>query len=53
MINWGIIGLGNMANQFANAINEVEDAKLIAVASRSKYKLENFHKNFKIEKKFI
>ena len=51
MINWGIIGLGNMANQFANAINEVEDAKLIAVASRSKYKLENFHKNFKIEKK--
>ena len=42
MLNWGIIGLGSMAHQFANAINELENVKLLSVASRSKSKLENF-----------
>ena len=51
MLNWGIIGLGSMAHQFANAINELENVKLLSVASRSKSKLENFKKNFKIESK--
>ena len=32
MINWGIIGLGNMANKFASAITEVENSKLISIA---------------------
>ena len=50
MLNWGIIGLGSMAHQFANAINELENVKLLSVASRSKSKLENFKKNFTIER---
>ena len=54
MIKWGIVGLGNMANIFANAIKEVKNSKLISVASQSNYKLDNFAKNFKInsENKF-
>ena len=28
MIKWGIIGLGNMANHFANSINEIDNSKL-------------------------
>ena len=50
MINWGIIGLGNMANKFASAITEVENSKLISIASKSRSKLDLFAKNFKIEK---
>ena len=49
MIKWGIVGLGNMAYTFAKAINEVQNSKLISVASRSKFKLDNFAKNFKIK----
>ena len=54
MIKWGIVGLGNMANIFANAIKEVKNSELISVASQSNYKLDNFAKNFKInsENKF-
>ena len=49
MIKWGIVGLGNMANIFANAINEVQNSKLISVASQSKSKLDSFAKNFRIK----
>ena len=42
MIKWGIVGLGNMANQFANAIKEVNNAKLIAAASQNKSRLDLF-----------
>jgi len=48
MIKWGIVGLGNMANHFANAIKELDNAKLISVASKSKIKLKNFGKNYNI-----
>ena len=33
MIKWGILGLGNMAHKFAEAIQEVENAKLISISS--------------------
>jgi len=49
MINWGIIGLGNMANKFADAIQEVYNAKLISIASKSKQKLKEFGNKFNIE----
>ena len=49
MIKWGILGLGRMGNTFANAIKEVENSKLISVASKSDYKLSAFQKNFNIK----
>ena len=47
MVRWGILGLGRAANSFANAIKEVENAKLIAIASLSKNKINSFQKKFK------
>lgn len=41
-IRWGIIGLGNIANQFANDLKLIEDAELIAVASRDIDKATEF-----------
>ena len=49
MINWGIVGLGNMANIFAQSIKETKNARLISIASKSNYKLEKFSKNFSIK----
>ena len=49
MIKWGIVGLGNMANVFANAINEVDNSELSSIASRSNHKLNTFQKNFNIK----
>lgn len=37
-INWGIIGLGKIANKFATALASVENAELYAVASRDREK---------------
>ena len=48
MIKWGILGLGNAASSFAEAIKEVENAKLISIASLSKTKLKSFGKKFNI-----
>ena len=41
-IKWGIIGLGNIAHQFANDLMLVEDAELFAVASRNLEKSQEF-----------
>ena len=41
-INWGIIGPGNIASKFAQDLLTIEDAKLYAVASRSKEKATDF-----------
>ena len=49
MINWGIIGLGNMANKFAEAIKEIKNAKLVSIASKSTLKLNRFGDTFKID----
>ena len=38
MINWGVIGLGNMSYRFINAIKEVKNTKLVSIASLSKKK---------------
>ena len=52
MINWGIIGLGNMANKFASSIAEVENANLKAIASNNIDRLNNFGDRFDINKKY-
>ena len=52
MIKWGILGLGKAAISFANAIKEVENAKLISIASLSKNKMDSFQKKFNISKRY-
>ena len=49
MINWGIIGLGNMGQKFARAITETNNSNLVGVASKDKNKIKNFESkhNFK------
>lgn len=49
-IKWGIIGLGGIANKFAQAITKMENTKLIAVASRTKEKSEIFGTNYEVAK---
>ena len=53
MIKWGIIGLGNMAQKFANSIKETDNAKLVAISSLSSEKLKIFKNNFQIDKKLV
>ena len=45
-INWGIIGLGNIANKFAQDLLAVENCKLYAVASRSEEKANEFAQKY-------
>ncbi len=48
--NWGIIGLGNIANKFAQGLSVTEKGKLYAVGSRSLEKAKNFANLHKAEK---
>ena len=49
-VKWGIIGLGNIAFEFAKSFNNVNNADLIAVASTSHKKLAKFQEEFNIKK---
>ena len=48
-VNWGIIGLGAIALQFANGFKFSNSAKLLSVASRDLDKVKKFQKKFKID----
>ncbi|TRO66320.1 Gfo/Idh/MocA family protein [Christiangramia sabulilitoris] len=48
-INWGIIGLGKIANKFATDLAKVPDAQLYAVASRERKKALDFAKKFDVQ----
>src|SRR5688500_750939 len=45
-IRWGILGCGNIANKFAADLKYVEDAELVAVASRDHQKAIDFSKKY-------
>ncbi|WP_020656217.1 Gfo/Idh/MocA family protein [Massilia niastensis] len=45
-VRWGILGTGKIARAFANALKEVPDARLAAVASRSSDKARAFAGEF-------
>ena len=49
MIKWGIIGLGTIADKFAETLIEIENAELIAISSSKVKKLDQFGKRYKIK----
>lgn len=51
-INWGIIGLGKIANKFAQDLLTVEKTKLYAVASRSQENANTFAKKYNATKAY-
>ena len=46
---FGIVGTGEIAHRFANAIKNVANAQLVAVASRTKENAEKFGDEFEIK----
>ncbi|MDC0356147.1 Gfo/Idh/MocA family oxidoreductase [Candidatus Pelagibacter sp.] len=52
-INWGIIGLGNVAQKFLEGFQGVENSNLLAIASKNKSKILKFKKQFKIKEEFV
>ncbi len=53
IVKWGIIGLGNIAFEFAKAFHNADNAELIAVASKSNTKLIKFKNDFKLKNENI
>ena len=51
-INWGIIGLGEIAEKFSRGFSDANNANLLAISSKDDNKLENFRQQFDLEKKF-
>jgi predicted dehydrogenase len=51
-IKWGIIGLGNIAHQFAKDLMLVEEAELVAVASRNLGKAQEFAEVYDCKKAY-
>ena len=50
IIKWGLIGLGNASLNLANEFKNINNSELIAIASKTKNKLEKFKTNFNIPK---
>lgn len=51
-IKWGIIGTGTIASTFATALSSMEDAEIVAVASRTQEKAKKFADRFHIRKAY-
>ena len=52
MIRWGVIGPGAIATSFAQAMQEVEDGEIVAVASRSLERASSFAERFAIANRY-
>ncbi|PQJ73552.1 Gfo/Idh/MocA family protein [Polaribacter butkevichii] len=52
VIKWGIIGLGNIAQKFAADLATVENAELVAVASRSQENANEFASTYNSKKAY-
>ena len=50
-VKWGIIGLGNIALKFSEGFQYTKNAKLFAISSRNKNKLQAFKNKFQIDDK--
>lgn len=51
-IKWGIVGLGNIAQQFASELKLIDSAEVYAVASRSLDRAQDFAKQFQCSKAY-
>ena len=51
-VNWGIIGLGNIALKFAEAFKNLNNSKLLGISSKDMNKIEQYKKEFKINKDY-
>ncbi len=51
-IRFGIVGTGNIAHRFADAIQNVQEAELTAVASRTKENAKKFGNEYNIPERF-
>jgi len=51
-VNWGIIGLGNVANKFAESFKYSVNGKLIGIASNNLDKLNRFRNKYNIDQKY-
>ena len=47
MINWGVLGLGQMGMRFVNSIEDTSNAKLLNIASKSGKTFKNYDKTKK------
>ena len=52
-MNWGIIGLGNMAKKFGLAIKELRESTLIGASSKSFFRLIKFGLRNNIKLKYL
>ena len=53
MINFGIIGAGNIAHRFASSLNNLDNARLYAISGRNIDKLNEFVEKFPCFKKYL
>lgn len=49
MVNWGILGAGNIAHRFARSLAHVEGARLVAISCRSQEKADAFAAEFDVD----
>ena len=52
-INWGIIGLGNIAQSFSEGFFNLDSSNLLAISSLNNSKLDYFKNKYKIDKNYI
>ena len=52
-INWGIIGLGDIAQNFSKSFFNCTSANLLAVSSNKKEKLDLYKKNFGLKTEYL
>ena len=53
IVKWGIVGLGNIAFEFAKAFHNADNAELIAIASKTDAKITKFKNEFKLKEENI
>ncbi len=51
-INWGVIGLGNIAQKFLESFSKIHNSNLLAVASKDQAKLDYSKEKFNIKSEF-